>query len=120
MKSDKDKIEQFAQHWIESWNNHNLEQIISHYATELEFISPLIVERFNKPDGTITDREELQDYFKIGLETYPNLHFELEQILYSVMGFTLYYKNARGGKTAEYFELNDDGKVVLVINSYSG
>jgi len=119
MKTDQKSIEDFARHWIESWNNHDLEEIVSHYAKKLVFISPLIAERFKRPDGTITDREELKAYFKIGLESNPTLNFELEQILNSVQGFTLYYKNARGGKTAEYFELNDKGKVVLVINSYS-
>ena len=103
MKYKQQEVEQFARHWIESWNNHELEQIISHYAEKLTFISPLIVERFNRPNGTISDREELKTYFKIGLETNPNLRFELEQILYSVKGFTLFYKNARGGKNRRIF-----------------
>ena len=117
--SNQQQIDQFARHWIEAWNKHDLEEIISHYADNLTFISPLIVERFDRPNGTIKSREELKTYFKMGLDSNPNLHFELVQILYSVKGFTLYYNNARGGKTAEYFELNTDGKVILVINSYS-
>ena len=119
MKPSKLEIQKFTQGWIESWNNHDLDSIISHYADELTFISPLIVERLNRESGTITDRNELRRYFNTGLESNPNLHFELEKILYSVNGFTMYYKNALGGKTAEYFEFNDDSKVVLVINSYS-
>lgn len=117
--SNQQQIDQFARHWIEAWNKHDLEEIISHYADNLTFISPLIVERFDRPNGTIKSREELKTYFKMGLDSNPNLHFELVQILYSVKGFTLYYNNARGGTTAEYFELNTDGKIILVINSYS-
>lgn len=119
MNPDKQQIQQFTQHWIESWNSHDLDAIISHYAGELNFISALIVDRFDREKGTITDRNELRSHFKLGLESNPSLHFKLEEILYSVKGFSIYYKNAQAGKTAEYFELNDEGKVVLVINSYS-
>ena len=30
MKHNQKEISQFAKHWIESWNNHNLDEIISH------------------------------------------------------------------------------------------
>ncbi len=103
MNVDQQTIQNFAKHWIKSWNNHDLDAIISHYAEELTFISPLIVERLNRPNGTITDREELKAYFKIGLDSNPNLHFELEEILYSVKGFTIYYKKCTWWKNSRIF-----------------
>jgi hypothetical protein len=109
----------FANHWIASWNAHDIDKIISHYAQQLEYTSPLIVERFSDPDGTIFSRDKLKEYFQIGLMKNPQLRFEFSQLLLGVKGLTLYYKNARGGRTAEYFEFNSDMKVVKVISCYS-
>lgn len=94
----------FSKDFINSWNSHDIEKIISHYAEELEFKSPLVVKRYSDPNGTIYDREKLQEYFLIGLTNNPKLTFKFKQLLLGVNGLTLYYENARGGETAEYFE----------------
>ena len=52
----------FSKEFIDSWNSHDIEKIISHYAEELEFKSPLIVKRYSDPDGTIFDRKKLKEY----------------------------------------------------------
>ena len=109
----------FASEWIESWNSHDIEMIISHYAEQLEFKSPLIVERFSDPDGIIYDKEKLKEYFLIGLTANPTLTFELNHVLLGVNCLTLYYKNARGGETAELFEFDEIGKVIKSVSCYS-
>jgi hypothetical protein len=109
----------FANDWIDSWNTHDIERIIAHYADSLVFKSPLIVERYNDPAGTIVSRDKLREYFLIGLTRNPSLTFKLEQILMGVDGITLYYQNARGGETAEYFEFDTSGKVSRCTSCYS-
>ncbi len=111
--------EEFTKEWLESWNTHDLDRIISHYDSDLEFKSPLIVERYSDPTGTITSRERLREYFGIGLSNNPKLKFRLIDMALGVNGLTLYYKNARGGKTAEYFEFNSQGKVIRSFSCYS-
>ena len=66
-----------AQEWIEAWNAHDLERILSHYADPLEFTSPLVVQRLGRADGTIRSREELRDYFAVGVGAGSPLHFDL-------------------------------------------
>ena len=34
--------QRFALEWIESWNSHDLERILSHYSDDVEVTSPLI------------------------------------------------------------------------------
>ena len=97
----------FSEEWVESWNSHDIDKIISHYADKLEFKSPLIVERYSDPDGTIYEREKLREYFLIGLNNNPSLAFKFKQVLLGVNGLTLYYENARGGETAEYGVFQD-------------
>ena len=109
----------FADEWIDSWNSHDIDKIVSHYEEELEFKSPLIVERYSDPDGTIYTREKLKEYFLIGLTNNPSLTFTLKKILLGVSCLTLYYQNARGGETAELFEFNQNKKVIKSVSCYS-
>lgn len=53
-----------------------------------------------------------------GLEAYPNLHFELYQVLLGVKSVTLYYKTANDMVAAEVMELNSEGRIVKVIAHY--
>jgi hypothetical protein len=109
----------FIDDWLDSWNSHDLDRIISHYEEALEFKSPLIVERYNDPTGTISSREKLREYFQIGLTKNPQLRFELVDVMLGVNELIIYYKNARGGRTSELFEFNDKGKVVKSVSCYS-
>jgi hypothetical protein len=109
----------YAHEWVAAWNAHDLTRIMSHYAAELEFSSPLILVRHPGFGGTIRDRLTLERYFAQGLASVPNLRFELLEVLRAVRGFVIYYVNARGGHTAEYVELDDQDKATKVIASYS-
>ena len=33
--------EEFARDWVESWNSHDLERMLAHYADDFEMTSPL-------------------------------------------------------------------------------
>ena len=44
---------QFAQEWVEAWNEHDLEKILSHYTDDFQMSSPLIVRLMGIPEGTI-------------------------------------------------------------------
>ena len=109
----------FASEWIDAWNSHEIDEIISHYAELLEFKSPLVVERYSDPAGIIHDREKLKEYFLIGLTNNPSLTFNLNRVLLGVNCLTLYYKNARGGETAELFEFDENHKVIRSVSCYS-
>jgi len=36
--------EHFASDWIDSWNSHDLQRILSHYADDFEMSSPVITQ----------------------------------------------------------------------------
>lgn len=116
---DRHFAEQFARDWIDAWNSHDLEHIVSHYAESLEFVSPLILERYPDSDGVIRTRTQLQAYFAKGLALNPSLRFRMLDILTGNNGFILYYENARGGRTAELFEFDSTGKVKRAFATYS-
>ena len=110
----------FAHEWVEAWNNHDLESIMDHYSEELQFTSPIIKQMGLNEQGTITSKAGLKSYFEKALQKYPDLTFELYQVLVGVNSIVLYYKSINNMFSAEYMELNEEGKVIVVKAHYFG
>jgi hypothetical protein len=111
---------QFAEEWVAAWNAHDLEAILSHYAADVVLTSPVAAERIKESSGTVTGIAALRDYFRRGLEAYPNLAFELLEVMWGISSVVLYYRNQKGSRTGEFMEFNAEGKVVRVVANYSG
>ncbi len=111
--------EHFAADWIEAWNAHDLERILSHYADDFEMTSPRIVEVVGETSGTLKGKERVGEYWAKGLALSPDLHFELISILPGVGSVTLYYRNHRSQLVAEVFHFNAEGKVERAFAHYS-
>jgi hypothetical protein len=110
---------QFAGEWVRAWNAHDLEQILTHYAQEVQFTSPFIVKLLGQPSGTIVGKDDLRVYFEKGLDAYPELQFELINVLVGVDSVTLYYRSVRSMLAAEVMVFDDSGKVTRATAHYS-
>ncbi len=114
-----EKAKQFAADWIKAWNDHDIKAILSHYADELEFYSPLVLLlKFNET-GVITNQTDLEQYFKSGLNSYPDLFFQFHHFFVGINTLVLYYTSVKGRLAAEVFELNEAGRAVKVYCNYS-
>lgn len=109
----------FAHDWVESWNAHDLNRIMAHYADELDFRSPLIQQLGADASGALHSKDALRAYFTTGLARYPDLHFELQQVLPGVQSVVLYYRSINDWPAAEYMELNAQGRVQRVRAHYA-
>ena len=69
--------EHFANDWIDAWNSHDLQRILSHYADDFEMTSPVIIQLTNEPSGTLRGKTAVGDYWTKALQLIPDLHFEL-------------------------------------------
>lgn len=108
---DQATAQKLAEEWIEAWNAHDLERILSHYTDDFIMESPLALKRIPETGGVVKGKEAVRAYWKMGLEAIPNLHFELHELLIGVNGITLFYTNrATGKRTAEVLFLNADLK----------
>jgi hypothetical protein len=108
----------FAADWIAAWNSHDIDRIIDHYAHDVDFVSPMIVRILAKPDGKIGGTTELKKYFTKGLEAYPDLKFELYNVLAGMNSIVIHYKSVKNLIAAEVFILDADGKVKDCICNY--
>jgi hypothetical protein len=109
---------EFAQAWVEAWNEHDLEHIVSHYAEDVELRS-LMAGKLLQGDGTVRGKAALREYFALGLKAYPDLRFDLIDVLWGTETIVIYYaNNVRGTKTAEVMLLSDVGKIRRVWANY--
>ncbi len=116
---EKSFAEQFAQDWIEAWNAHDLNQVLSHYAENFEMSSPRIIDIAGEPSGLLKGKAAVGAYWAIALQRIPELHFELVTSLVGVNSITLYYKGVRGQLAAEVFHFGPDLKVVKAFAHYA-
>jgi len=111
--------EHFAEDWIASWNAHDLDRILSHYADDFEMSSPVIVQVAGEPSGTLRGKTAVGAYWEKALGLIPDIQFELLTVLAGVNSVTLYYKGARGRLAAEVFHFGPDKKVVRAFAHYA-
>jgi predicted ester cyclase len=108
-----------ANDWVKAWNAHDLYQIMTHYEDAIELTSPVAAQLLGRSDGKVVGKADLRAYFQRGLEVYPDLHFQLEDVLWGVNSIVLYYANQKGTHTGEFMELSPNGKVARVVAHYS-
>jgi predicted ester cyclase len=104
---------------VRAWNAHDLELILTHYEEGVELTSPVAAQLLGTADGKVTGKANLRAYFQRGLAAYPELHFQLEDVLWGVNSVVLFYLNQKGTRTAEFMELSATGKVARVVANYS-
>ena len=116
----EDTARAFATHWVQAWNARDLDDIMSHYGPEVVLVSPVAAKLLNDPSGTVKGRDAVRRYFKLGLEAYAELKFELVDVMWGLSSVVLFYVNQKGTKTGELMEMDASGKVVRVVAHYNG
>ena len=109
----------FAGEWIESWNSHDLDRILSHYADDFEMTSPFIASLTHESSGTIKGKDNVRSYWAKALERIPDLHFELIEVLVSVNSIVIYYHAVLGKRAAEVLFFDKNGKVARGVAHYN-
>ena len=115
----QEQAQELARHWIEAWNQHDLDGVMNHYASDVEFHSPFVARLLSEPSGVINDKSKLRTYFEKGLAQYPDLSFELFKVLPGMSSIAVYYRSVKNLFAVEIFELNADGLVSRVLAHYA-
>jgi len=107
----------FSLEWVEAWNEHDLDKIMTHYAEAFEMTSPVIKQIMNEPTGKIKGKKEIRAYWEKALKMNPNLHFEIIKSFSGANSVVIHYKGHRG-LSAETFFFNSEGKVISAHAHY--
>lgn len=110
----------FAEEWVSSWNSHDIEKILSHYAEDFVIETPMAAKRLPETCGLVKGKEAVREYWKIGLQKNPELEFEILDVLTGISGLTIYYMNkSTNNKAVEVMIFNNQQKVKQAIVHYS-
>jgi len=116
----KEEAWKIAKAWVAAWNAHDLDSIMTHYEDAVELTSPVAARLLGTTDGKVVGKANLRAYFQRGLEAFPELRFQLEEVLWGMNSVVLYYTNHKGTRSAEFMEVSARGKVVRVVANYNG
>src|SRR3954453_18996760 len=110
----------FAKSWVDSWNSHDLEKILSHYSEDVTIESPMAIKLYPQSGGIVAGKSEVRKYWTIGLERSTDLKFEILDVLIGVNSFALYLFNTSSKKkSVEVMSFNIENKVDKVIVCFS-
>jgi hypothetical protein len=115
---DNQAAEKITADWISAWNRHDLAAILEHYADTIVFTSPFVVKLMGDASGTFRGKEALRVYFTKGLAAYPDLKFKPLAVLAGVNSLVVYYESVGGRLSAEFMELDNQGKITRVQAHY--
>lgn len=110
--------ESFAEEWLEAWNAHDLDRIMSHYAPDFVFASPLIPAVAGEASGVLKGHDAMRAYWSKALQRRPDLKFKRKNLLVGVNSLVIYYKRHDGRRGAEHFEFGPDRKVIRSAAHY--
>ena len=109
--------QKFAQKWIESWNSHDLKEILNHYSDDIEITTPIIKMAGGINSGMLKGKKSVADYWEKALNINPGLHFEVINSFSGVNSVVIYCKGHRG-LSAETFFFDNEGKVISAYAYY--
>jgi len=113
----REVAERFACEWIEAWNSHDLERILSHYHDDFLMSSPRIAVVVGEASGVLRGKSAIGAYWAKALAAAPELHFELIETFVGADSLVLHYRGVRG-PAAEVFFFDDAGRVVRASANY--
>lgn len=107
-----------ASEWIAAWNSHDLGRILSHYTDDFEMSSPFIARITGEASGVLRGKEAVGAYWTSSLKRFPDLHFELIEVLTGADSICIHYHSVLGLKAVEWLHLNAEGKVQRAMAHY--
>ena len=107
----------FSLAWLEAWNSHDLDQVLSHYSDDFEMSSPVIKQITNEKSGILKGKKAIRAYWEKALKMNPELHFEIITSFFGANSIVIHYKGHRG-LSAETFFFNNEGNVISAHAHY--
>ncbi|WP_293870031.1 nuclear transport factor 2 family protein [Flavobacterium sp.] len=66
--------------WIEAFNTHNLEKLLSLYDDEAVHFSPKLKIHHPETNGLVTGKEELRNWWQDAFDRLPTLHYKVTSL----------------------------------------
>jgi ketosteroid isomerase-like protein len=101
---------EFAEDWADAWNRGDVDAVLSHFADEAVFTSPIARQIGFAGDGIVHGKDALRRYWSSALATNAPLHFEVTAVHCGIDSLVISYLS-RGASRVEVLRFRD-GKVI--------
>lgn len=112
-------VKQFVNEWLEAWNSHDIDRIMSHYSEDIEVTTPMIRLAAGIDSGTLKGKQNVREYWSKALSRLPDLRFELIEITTGVDSFAIYYHSVLGKRAIEVMFYGEDEKIWRMFSMYT-
>jgi steroid delta-isomerase len=115
MQRSHDDMRSFAAGWIENWNRRDIDAVLSHFADEAEFISPIA--RDTVGESVLRGKERISAYWRAALGRIGSLRFDLDHVIWDALRreLTVIYVADLGGRrrrACEIMTFDTDGRQI--------
>ena len=110
-------FDRYAADWIEDWNSHEIDRILSHYAENACFRSPMAEKRTGY--GLVTGLDNLRAYWSPVFSLRPNLWFTLDRVFHGFETLALSYHDELDRSVIETLTFDKHGKVIFGSGCYA-
>jgi uncharacterized protein (TIGR02246 family) len=107
-----------AEEWVDAWNAHDPERVVSHFTDDVVIFSPLAAQVRPESNGVLHGKEAVLSYYRDGLAQSGALHFTLVEVCTGVNEVAIVYQNHRDVLVTEYLRVHDDGRAFEVHVAY--
>jgi hypothetical protein len=102
----------FAQDWVANWNWRDVEAVLSHFAEDAEFVSPLALQYSGR--AALHGKAEISGYWRAGMQRLNKIEFTFDHASWDerLKELTvLYTANLNGDRkrACEIMRFGDDG-----------
>ncbi len=108
----------FSQHWVQAWNNHDVDAVLAHFHDDVVFTSPVAAQLYPETAGVIRGKAALRHYWSGALQRMPDLHFVVEDVYRGIDTIVINYRNQNGGLVNEVLRFGGDGLVIEGHGTY--
>lgn len=91
----------FARRWVQAWNDRDVEAVLSDFADDAVFTSPLAARVVPGSGGVIRGKQALRHYWTEGVRQHPELHFELTDVYFGVDTIAIGFRTQDGTDRCE-------------------
>ena len=116
----RDEAEQFAREWISNWCARDVDRVVSHFAENARFVSPVAAKRTGSP--VVVGRDALTQYWQMA-HSFGSFRFTLDHILWDdarqeMAIVYVRYIDGRQDRACEILRFNSLGQVVAAEAMY--
>jgi hypothetical protein len=97
----------FADQWAAAWNAHDLDAVLTLFAGDVLFTSPLARRLDPSSGGIVRGKAALRAYWTAGLARAPNLHFTVNWVTEGIDLLVIGFRNEQGVDRCEVLRFRE-------------